>query len=374
MTQPLRRRVRSFPFDRLPRLLRAQLDAARALLRHLPLHPGPYWPDTCAALGGPVTLTLEEAYARPARELEAEARGVAVRLAGPAGRWALVVLEPALAVRLCRCALGLDDDELRAPRSLTVAEEGALEWLVGALVEGAARTTGIVSESGMAALAAQAVGEPWLLVAQARVAGPAGSGWARLIAPDSLRQAVPPLPSAAGLFDRRARLGDARVVLRLELGRTAVKRTDFALLAAGDVVLFDRLGVRDPRGGPVALRLGRGGFNARLDGEALTIRDSFRLNLGASIMDETSSPTASSSSGAGADQLLGELPVEMVCELGRVTMSGRELLELRTGAVIPVARPLAGPVDLPVGGRVVARGELVDVEGEMGVRITQMND
>jgi len=37
--------------------------------------------------------------------------------------------------------------------------------------------------------------------------------------------------------------------------------------------------------------------------------------------------------------------------------------------VIPVGRPLHGPVDLTVGGRVVARGELVDVDGELGVRV-----
>jgi flagellar motor switch protein FliM len=73
-----------------------------------------------------------------------------------------------------------------------------------------------------------------------------------------------------------------------------------------------------------------------------------------------------------ADQMLRELPVEVVCELGRVAMSGRELLELRPGAIIPAGRPLSGPVDLTVGGRIVARGELVDVEGEIGVRITQM--
>jgi type III secretion system YscQ/HrcQ family protein len=367
MTPLQKRRVRSFPLDRLPRLLRAQIDAAAALLSHLPLHPGPYWRDACEALGGPLTLTLEETYARPAHELPAEARGVAVKLLGSAGRWALAVLEPALAVRLCRRALGLDDDELGAPRALTVAEEGALEWLVGALVEGAARPAGVLSAGELAQLGAQAAGEPWLLVAQVRVDGPAGRGWARLVATDRLRHAAASPRSAAGLLERRGRLGDATVFLRLELGRTSIKRADFAQLAAGDVVLFDRIGVRDPRGGPVALRLGRGGFVARLDGEALTIRDPFRLNLGATIMDETSSPT-------GADQLLGELPVEVVCELGRVTMSGRELLELRPGAVIPVGRPLAGPVDLTVGGRVVARGELVDVEGEIGVRITQMND
>ena len=122
-------------------------------------------------------------------------------------------------------------------------------------------------------------------------------------------------------------------------------------------------GVRDARGGPVRLRLGAGEFAARMDGEALTVLEPFRQRS-AHDMDENKP--------AAAEALLGELPVEVVCELGRVSMSGRELLELRPGAVIPVGRPLAGPVDLTVGGRVVARGELVDVEGEIGVRVTQL--
>ena len=144
-------------------------------------------------------------------------------------------------------------------------------------------------------------------------------------------------------------------------------RSDLAGLGAGDVILFERFGVRDARGGPVTLRLGRGGFGARLDGDALTIEEQFRLNRGVSSMEFDPSQKGEA---ASANELLRELPVEVVCELGRVTMSGRELIELRPGAVIPAGRPLSGPVDLTVGGRVVARGELVDVEGEIGVRIT----
>ena len=55
-----------------------------------------------------------------------------------------------------------------------------------------------------------------------------------------------------------------------------------------------------------------------------------------------------------------------------MTLTAREILELRPGAVVPVGRPLAGPVDLTAGGRVMARGELVDVEGELGVRVTEI--
>ena len=41
---------------------------------------------------------------------------------------------------------------------------------------------------------------------------------------------------------------------------------------------------------------------------------------------------------------------------------------------LPHLPMLAGPVDLTVGGRLVARGELVDVEGDLGVRLTEVVD
>ena len=53
-------------------------------------------------------------------------------------------------------------------------------------------------------------------------------------------------------------------------------------------------------------------------------------------------------------------------------MTARELVELSPGAVLPLGRPLAGPVELVVGGKVVAIGELVDIEGELGVRLVQL--
>lgn len=366
MTVTAKKRVRPFPLAELPRVARAQVEAVRLLLPRLPLDVGPEWAAACRALGGDVTLTLGEVYALPARELPSTARGATLRLTLPGQRWALVVVDAALAPRLARAALGLDGDELPAPRPLTLAEEGALEFLVGALVGAeTAQLGGVVGEGAVAAQVA-ALGDGWLAVAHVHLRTPVGEGWARLVVPDALRLAAPSPRAAAVVAARADRLADAQVALRLEVGRTAVARADLAGLAAGDVVLFERFGVRDARGGPVTLRLGRGGFAARLDGDALIIVNHFRLNPGATYM-EGEKPDA-----ASADQLLRELPVEVVCELGRVTMSGRELIELRPGAVIPAGRPLSGPVDLTVGGRVVARGELVDVEGEIGVRITQL--
>jgi type III secretion system YscQ/HrcQ family protein len=364
-------RVRPFPLSELPRVARAQVAAARQLMARLPLQAGPEWAAACRALGGAVTLRLGEIYAVPARELSAQARGVAVKLMLFGQRWALVVVDRPLGARLARAALGLGDEagaELGAPRPLTLAEEGALEFLVAAATgSDAGPVAGVVGEAGVAQLAA-ALGDGWLAVAAAQLVTPVGEGWARLIVPDAIRLAAPAPRATEAWLLRAGRLADARVTLRLEVGRTAVAHDDLAGLAAGDVVLFERFGVRDVRGGPVTLRLGRGGFAARLDGDALRVEDYYRLNVGAPSMEFDSS----GKDAASADQLLKELPVEVVCELGRVTMSGRELVELRPGAVIPAGRPLAGPVDLTVGGRVVARGELVDVEGEIGVRITQL--
>lgn len=368
MTVAHKRRVRPFPLAELPRVARAQLAATRLVLARLPLGPGREWPAACAAVGGAVTLTLTEVYAVPARELPAHTRGAAVRLALPGQRWALAVVDPQLGPRLARAALGLGDAELGAPRPLMRAEEGALEFLVAALAGDAAEVVGVAGESTLAALG-DALGDAQVAVAQARVTTPVGDGWARLVVPDAARLGAEPVRDPAALWARAGRLGDAQVALRLEVGRTAVAASDLAGIAAGDVILFERFGVRDARGGPVTLRLGRGGFPARLDGETLTIVNHYRLNPGASTMelDPSQKPDA-----ASTDQLLRELPVEVVCELGRVTMSGRELVELGPGAVVPVGRPLSGPVDLTVGGRVVARGELVDVDGEIGVRITQL--
>jgi type III secretion system YscQ/HrcQ family protein len=381
------KRVRPYPFDRVARLLRAQVEAGRALLAHLPLEAGEAWLEAAASLGGPVQLSLDETYAFPVKELGARL-GLAsgpraadapalLRLAAPMDRYALLAIDPALAPRLARRALGVEASELVAARPLTPAEQGALGFLVAALVDGTAlRVDGFVAPG--ARDLAWLFPDPWVLALDARVRSPVGNGWARLLVPERLRVRTPLPRTAATLLARRDRLARAPVSLRMEVGRTRLDRADFAGVQVRDVVLFENFGPRPPFGGPMALRLGRGGFAANLGGDGLTILEPFRLGDWTMDKHDESAPPAATDEGdadrAATDGLLRELPVEVVCELGRVTLTGRELLELRPGAVIPVGRPLAGPVDLTVGGRVVARGELVDVEGEIGVRVSQVND
>jgi type III secretion protein Q len=57
--------------------------------------------------------------------------------------------------------------------------------------------------------------------------------------------------------------------------------------------------------------------------------------------------------------------------VGAVTLSASEWALLGEGDVIALGRRVSEPVLLRIGGAEVARGELVDIEGELGVRIRE---
>ena len=56
--------------------------------------------------------------------------------------------------------------------------------------------------------------------------------------------------------------------------------------------------------------------------------------------------------------------------MGRLRLRGAEVAGLGPGAVLTLGRVGASPVALRVGGEIWAVGELVDVDGELGVRVT----
>ena len=83
-------------------------------------------------------------------------------------------------------------------------------------------------------------------------------------------------------------------------------------------------------------------------------------------MSEPGKPEASLS-----DAVL-DSPVVVRVEVGAVSLTAREWAELGPGDVIETGRRIAEPVILRVAGREVARGELVNLEGEIGVRIREL--
>jgi flagellar motor switch protein FliN/FliY len=77
---------------------------------------------------------------------------------------------------------------------------------------------------------------------------------------------------------------------------------------------------------------------------------------------------------ARTDQLgrLAEVTLDVSVELGRASLPVRELLALDEGGVIRLDHPLGEPVDLLVNGLRTARGEVVVVDGRLGLRITEL--
>ena len=69
---------------------------------------------------------------------------------------------------------------------------------------------------------------------------------------------------------------------------------------------------------------------------------------------------------------LGDIPVQVTVELGRTSMTLREVLELQEGSVIELDRLAGEPLDLKVGGQLIAQGEVVAVDDYYGLRITNV--
>jgi flagellar motor switch protein FliN len=67
---------------------------------------------------------------------------------------------------------------------------------------------------------------------------------------------------------------------------------------------------------------------------------------------------------------VAEVPLELSVEIGRTRMTVGETLDLRAGSIVTLDRLAGEPVDLLVNGTPIARGEVVVVDEQFGLRVT----
>lgn len=67
-----------------------------------------------------------------------------------------------------------------------------------------------------------------------------------------------------------------------------------------------------------------------------------------------------------------DVPVKVSAVLGRSRMEIADLLKLKAGAVIELDRKVGEAIDIYVNDRLVARGEVVLVDGRLGVTMTEI--
>jgi len=84
---------------------------------------------------------------------------------------------------------------------------------------------------------------------------------------------------------------------------------------------------------------------------------------------QSARPQASES---GKLDLLLDVNLALMLRFGQRDLTLREILELNAGSVIELDRAVEEPAELLLGDKVIARGQVVTVDGNYGIRITDM--
>jgi flagellar motor switch protein FliN/FliY len=114
---------------------------------------------------------------------------------------------------------------------------------------------------------------------------------------------------------------------------------------------------------------GGGGLDALLEGSPASSSSpvSSIQNAEFSPLVQTADPAIT-----GNINLLLDVPLEVTVELGRSTKTVQEVLSLGEGSIIELDKLAGEPVDLLVNGKPIAKGEVVVIDENFGVRVTEI--
>ncbi|HYM54408.1 MAG TPA: flagellar motor switch protein FliN [Solirubrobacteraceae bacterium] len=89
--------------------------------------------------------------------------------------------------------------------------------------------------------------------------------------------------------------------------------------------------------------------------------------------DPSEQPSGAPGSEADLSRL-SDIPMELSVEIGRTHMTVGETLDLRVGSVVTLERLAGETADLLVNGTAIARGEVVVIDEQYGLRVTEILD
>lgn len=365
--------VRAFPYDRVPKVARAEVALRRRFARRvLPAEPA----AALAALGELVGAEL-----RAAREalhvcdpgtlraaLLEPLVGLALAPSGAApGRFAILEADPGLAAWLADRLLGGEgetdasaplDDVRRgalAYAGAKVAARASLRWRVGPVLTTTDAFVAALGDRGSAV---------WSVELTAPGLG-AAPRTLRLWLPAALLDALAPRPA-------RALPADLPLRCCADAGEAALEAEVLTSLRAGDVLVPDAYWWGEGKLRLAAQGAARSAWWCRPTAEGLAIESEARgldapAAEGRRMSDETTDTQREASLEA-----VGDAPVTLSLELASFELTLEELAALRPGEVVASGVPIGEAVRLRAGSKVVATGELVEVEGEVGVRLIEL--
>jgi flagellar motor switch protein FliM len=396
-----------FAWERLPRLGLREVRLRNRAAAGMPPGAGASWAAGAAAealsrrVGRPVSLSVFDVAVGRAEALIRRSATGALRFRAEgvaAGDWVELHLDRAPAAELINLLLGRPVCDPWAPGRMTGVEAGLVGYL---LLEAMAAATGPQARPAAPALrlvSAEDVGpgaplrpaddtECWAVSLAVEV--DRLGGLAQLIGPvrdgEGVASAAWPAPARPPIGTLVRRVGRVGVDLTARLGRLSLASA--AGLAVEAVLRLEEHDVRPGEGG-LAGKVGLVPFGAddawvwpaEIRGDDYA---GCRVGLSSSeplttptmppTNEQPSSATAPSAATAPAPaEAVRRLPVRLSVEMGSLRMTVEQVAGLQPGQVLELHKHPDEPVSLCVDGRVVARGELVLIEGEIGVRILRL--
>lgn len=292
-----------------------------------------------------------------------------------------VMMDLPFALALASRALGASEIEGRrdgASRSFGAAHEGALALLVAqacAIACAPSPPPIVRGVTDRAVDAIAAIGASSLAVWPWRVAVGVDAGHVALVVDERALASQPPVPSTLEAL----RFGDLWVTIELRIARATLAAADVAAIAIGDVVLTDHDAEMLTQGSAVAsvsLALGAVEVPARWTGDAIAIEGLPRIvTKNERGSDEMSNGKDDTGPGDGASMrtdVLAAIPVDVDVVVARSSATIADVNAWRPGEVVAFPVRIGELVEVRAGGRIVARGELCNVEGQLGVRVTEL--
>ncbi|HWA78439.1 MAG TPA: FliM/FliN family flagellar motor switch protein [Polyangiaceae bacterium] len=351
--------ISAFPWQTLEPVARAPIAALRASRRLLAqaFDPVRLAAGLARVLETPVEIVLR---AVDNRAPAADFVRIGLERAAAPGTW-VVGVEPALASALLALLL-----RRPVPLVATNAElDSTLFGALGALLVEGARATGTLEALRPARVNAGAlVGATVLHVT--------------VIVKDKPYAAAAWLPSVLALapelstHDLFATLGDSELKLPLVVASCLTTPRALAELTVGAAFCPGEFWVDASLRGRAVLVAGTSERGVAVELQAsgeIVLREATAVALAAPEATKMVSNDAPDET--LADAVL-DAPLVVRVELGAVSMPAREWGALKPGDVIGTGRRLAEPVLLRAGGQVLARGELVNLEGELAVRVLEL--
>jgi type III secretion system YscQ/HrcQ family protein len=376
--------VEAYPYQRWPRLSRDQAGLLRGALRALPWLGDRYFVEAEALLGAPVTIVpgvaelvdaqvVGDSLTPPVCVLWLE-YGLAAR-ALPL----LCSLGPALAGTLVDRVLGGNGSQAHAPGDeLDELSAGALAYLAARMcaTSGAALGLRAVLTQASTALAQLQGGAVLVWPLALQLAG-AHAGVLRVMIPEPSAQALARLPQVPVPASRPPALDALPLRLCAHAARLVLRRGELEQLAPGDVVVPEHCQLaRDASGwhGPAELHVvTETHASYRCDARGHELRLEALSATGTSAMTEGKRiETQALATSPDPSELARDAPIALCITLANFTLTLAELSALKPGEVLSTGRAIGEHALLEASGHAIARGELCEIEGEIGLRVLEL--